>query len=196
MANRYFLDKQRNDVNYFNYYYYKNAFTDSEIDEICRLGESKEILSAVTGTNDKPTEYRVSDISWIEDDSESAWLYDKIARYADEANRIMWNFDIWGYHDSFQYTIYNGGEKGHYDWHVDCGPQMSNRKLSCVLQLTDPSEYTGGDLELNLGSYINKVEKGKGVLTFFPSFILHRVSPLESGKRRSLVTWLCGANLR
>lgn len=196
MASRFFLNKQRNEVNYFNWYYYTNAFTDSEIDEINKLGESYKIQPAVTGTSDKPTEYRVSDVSWIDDNEKSVWLYEKIATYAEEANRICWNFDIWGYQDQFQYTIYKGGENGHYDWHADCGPNMSNRKLSCVLQLTDPSEYQGGDLELNMGSYVAKVAKAKANLVFFPSFILHRVTPLEGGIRKSLVTWLCGANLR
>ena len=195
-ASRLFLEKQRNEVNYFNYYYYNNAFTDQEISDIIKIGDSLDLYSAITGGNDKPTSYRTSDISWIDENPETEWIYKKIANYAIEANEIMWKFDIWGYYDSLQYTIYDAKEKGHYDWHADCGPKMSNRKLSCVLQLTDPSEYTGGDLELNLGHEINKVPKGKGVLTFFPSFILHRVSPLESGIRRSLVTWLAGANLR
>lgn len=191
-----FLKNHRNEVNYFNYYYYTNAFTDQEILDIIKLGEKEEIYSAVTGSNDTPTSYRTSDISWVDETNDSYWLYEKIANYAMEANKIMWNFDIWGYQDSFQYTIYDAAEEGHYDWHADCGPNMSNRKLSCVLQLTNPSEYTGGDLELNVGSNVMQVPKAKGLLTFFPSFILHRVSPLKSGVRRSLVTWLAGANLR
>ena len=108
----------------------------------------------------------------------------------------MWNFDVWGYHDDFQYTKYYGGDQGHYDWHMDLGPNMSNRKLSCVIQLSDPSDYEGGELEFNLGYTILSVPKGKGVITFFPSFLLHRVTPVTKGTRISLVTWLCGANLR
>ena len=141
------------------------------------------------------SDYRKSDISWIDESPESNWLYEKVAEYANKANKEMWNFDIWGYQDSFQYTIYNGGG-GHYDWHSDCGPNMSNRKLSCVLQLTDPKDYVGGNLEMNLGHTVQQVVKGKGIMCFFPSFVLHRVTPVEMGIRKSLVTWLCGANLR
>ena len=49
-----------------------------------------------------------------------------------------------------------------------------------------------------LGDFLKgaTVEKGLGTLCFFPSFLLHRVTPLTSGATKSLVTWLCGANLR
>jgi len=107
----------------------------------------------------------------------------------------MWNFDIWGYQDLLQYTKYYGNG-GHYDWHADLGPGISNRKLSCVLQLSTPEEYEGGELQMNPGGDIMSVPKGLGTICFFPSFLLHRVTPLTSGTRKSLVTWLCGANLR
>lgn len=197
MSSIYFLEKQRNNVNHFNYYYYTSAFTNDEIQKIIDIGESLPKQKGETGSGDSATksDYRVSDISWIGENIETRWLYQKIANYAIEANREMWNFDIWGYHDSFQYTTYYG-DGGHYDWHADLGPMMSNRKLSCVLQLSDPNDYENGDLEMNIGSEIMTVPKGKGLLCFFPSFILHRVTPLTGGVRRSLVTWLCGANLR
>ena len=107
----------------------------------------------------------------------------------------MWDFDIWGYHDSLQYTVYNG-DGGHYDWHADLGPGLSNRKLSVVLQLSEGTDYDGGELQINPGGSILSVPKQLGLLCFFPSFLLHRVTPVTSGKRISLVTWLCGANLR
>lgn len=194
-ASRFFLEKEKNQVNHFNYYYFTNAFTEDEMNNIHLLADEVPKQAAVTGSNTDPTEYRVSDIAWLDETPQSQWLYDKIADYAYTANKAMWNFDIWGYLDSFQYTIYHGGG-GHYDWHADCGPSMSNRKLSCVLQLSDPNDYVGGDLEMNTGSSILQVVRGKGLLCFFPSFVLHRVTPLISGKRTSLVTWLSGANLR
>lgn len=195
MENKFFLEKQRTDINHFNYYYFSNAFTERELFKIHQLGESYELAPAITGQNEKPTDYRRSEVSWIEQAEDSAWLYQKIAELADTANKEMWNFDIWGYHDNLQYTTYYG-DGGHYDWHLDLGPGLSNRKLSVVLQLSDPSEYVGGDLQMNIGGSILTVPKSKGLLCFFPSFLLHRVTPLSSGTRTSLVTWLCGANLR
>jgi PKHD-type hydroxylase len=197
MSEKNFLNQQRNNVNHFNYYYYTNAFNDVELKEIDELAKKYEFVKAETGGGEegKVSDYRISDICWILQDSGSEWLYSKMAKYAIEANTQMWNFDIWGYQDSLQYTIYYG-DGGHYDWHADLGPGMSNRKLSCVLQLSDPSEYEGGDLQMNVGGQILTVPREKGLLCFFPSFVLHRVTPLTGGIRKSLVTWLCGANLR
>lgn len=197
MSTSLFLERQRNQVNHFNYYFYRNAFTESELKTINQLGDLYPKQQAVTGGGESGTisDYRVSEISWIPEVESTEWLYRKMANYAMEANKEMWNFDIWGYHDSFQYTTYYGNG-GHYDWHADLGPQMSNRKLSCVLQLSDPTDYEGGDLEMNPGGQIISVPKERGLLCFFPSFVLHRVTPLTGGIRKSLVTWLCGANLR
>jgi PKHD-type hydroxylase len=197
-SKKYFLNEERNNVNHFNYYYYTSAFTPSEIIKIREIGESFQKQKAVTGGGPDGgvvSDYRKSEIAWLPENSDTSWLYEKIADYSISANKEMWNFDIWGYHDDLQYTTYYG-DGGHYDWHADLGPGISNRKLSVVLQLSDPSEYQGGDLQMNTGSGIISVPRELGLLCFFPSFILHRVTPLTSGVRTSLVTWLCGANLR
>ena len=192
-----FIAQERNNVNHFNFYYYTNAFTPQELEDIKKIGNSLHMAPAEVGGGDdsQVSDYRISEIAWIEENPNTKWLYDKIANYAIEANKEMWNFDIWGYHDSLQFTNYYGNG-GHYDWHADLGPGISNRKLSCVLQLSDPKDYVGGDLQLNGGGTITSVPKELGLLCFFPSFVLHRVTPLTSGLRTSLVTWLCGANLR
>jgi PKHD-type hydroxylase len=192
-----FLAKERNNVNHFNYYYFSNAFTPEELDVIKTIGNSYPKKQAEVGGGDdsQVSDYRKSEISWIPEEPNNQWLYDKISDYAITANKEMWNFDIWGYHDTLQFTNYYG-DGGHYDWHADLGPGISNRKLSVVLQLSDPQEYVGGELQMNTGGGITSVLKEYGLLCFFPSFVLHRVTPLTSGTRTSLVTWLCGANLR
>ena len=195
MSSNYFISEQRNDVNHLNYYYFSSAFSDYEVNKIIELGESIPKEKASVGTEGSVSAYRISEISWIGDTKDSKWLYSKIADYAKIANKEMWNFDIWGYQDGLQYTNYYG-DGGHYDWHLDLGPGLSNRKLSVVLQLSDPNDYVGGELQMNVGGSILTVPKEKGLICFFPSFLLHRVTPLSSGTRKSLVTWLCGANLR
>jgi PKHD-type hydroxylase len=197
MSANYFFPPQRNQVNHFNYYYFDKEFNDETIDRVKKIGDSipKQRGEVGGGSDGTVSEYRKSDIAWIPDNQDSAWLYSKIADLSMIANKEMWNFDIWGYHDSLQYTTYYG-DGGHYDWHADLGPNMSNRKLSVVLQLSDPSEYEGGELQMNIGGSIISVPRQKGLICFFPSFVLHRVTPLTSGIRTSLVTWLCGANLR
>ena len=82
------------------------------------------------------------------------------------------------------------------EYGYNLGPSISNRKLSCVIQLSDPNDYEGGDLQLNNGSGVVTIEKKKGRVVFFSSFVLHRVTPVTNGTRISLVTWLSGRNLR
>ena len=123
MSSKYFLPEQRNYVNHLNYYYFENAFSEDEIEKIKSIGNSLSKEKASVGTDGNISEYRISDIAWIDDNPNTEWLYSKIADYAKTANKEMWNFDIWGYHDSLQYTTYYG-DGGHYDWHLDLGPGL------------------------------------------------------------------------
>ena len=196
-SQNYFLNNQKRDVNHLNYYYFTNVFTPEELVKIIEIGEKTPKINATTVGHEEEivSDYRLSEISWLDENDETSWLYLKLAEHAKIANEAMWNFDIWGFGDSLQYTRYYGNG-GHYDWHADLGPGISNRKLSCVLQLSTPEEYEGGELQMNPGGNIISVPKGLGTLCFFPSFLLHRVTPLNSGVRLSLVTWFRGANLR
>ena len=174
-ANHFFISKERNNVDHYNYYYFDNAFTDDELTKIHNLAMSYPKMNATTVGEDgvNVSEYRKSTVTWLPDEQRSLWLYDKISELAHTANTNMWNYEIWGYND-----------------------QISNRKLSCVIQLSDPNDYEGGDLQLNNGSGVITIEKKKGRIIFFSSFVLHRVTPVTEGTRISLVTWLSGKNLR
>ena len=65
-----------------------------------------------------------------------------------------------------------------------------------VVQLTDPEEYEGGELELCLGGEPFVVPKEQGTLITFPSYNLHRVRPTIEGTRHSLVGWVTGRPFR
>ena len=113
-----------------------------------------------------------------------------------EANKTMWNFNLYSVIDSIQYTVYSEGG-GHYDWHMDIGPgSISHRKVSVTIQLSDPSEYEGGDLELWYGGGVIQIPKNKGLTVIFPSFSMHRVTPITKGTRKSLVLWLGGEHYK
>ena len=103
-------------------------------------------------------------------------------------------------------TVYNENDKGKYDWHIDTNffnNNFTQRKLSIVLQLSDPTDYEGGQLELDVHTYgvklandFKKYVNQKGTVIVFPSFIRHRVTPVTKGIRKSLITWVTGANFR
>jgi PKHD-type hydroxylase len=111
-----------------------------------------------------------------------------------QLNGQFYKYDLQGFAENFQYTVYNGEaeEPGHYTWHQDWNNSGTPRKLSLVVQLSDPSEYEGGDLQIMSGAEPTTVDKGLGKVVLFPSFMLHRVTPVTKGIRRSLVVWVTG----
>ena len=60
------------------------------------------------------------------------------------------------------------------------------------MQLSDPSEYQGGDLNISTGGNIMTPEKDLGNVIIFPSILQHEVLPIISGNRYSLVSWVSG----
>ena len=99
----------------------------------------------------------------------------------------------------------------HYGWHADGWQTPYNRphnlkehgkirKLSVTCQLTDPSEYKGGELEFKVlldstgqtRTYTCKEALPKGSIIVFPSYTVHKVKPVTAGTRYSLVLWNLG----
>jgi PKHD-type hydroxylase len=72
------------------------------------------------------------------------------------------------------------------------GYSTSTRKLSMVVQLTDPSEYEGGKLQFMINRSVLDAPNDKGTVIFFPAYLNHRVTQLTKGKRNSLVFWFHG----
>ena len=95
--------------------------------------------------------------------------------------------------EKIQYAEYHDADQGFYDWHIDVTPTKSRRKLSIVVQLSDPSEYDGGELQIQTGLLEPvTIGKTKGLAVVFPTYLLHRVTPVTRGVRRSLVCWIDG----
>jgi PKHD-type hydroxylase len=186
------------EVELLNWYWFSEGFSSEEIDKVHKVAELFEYHQAVTfGNQGENHKIRKSKIKWLGEKFESTkWIYDKLMEFAITANRELWNFDLISIVDSIQYTeYYEGG--GHYDYHVDLGPgSASHRKISIVVQLSDPSEYEGGDFEILKGTTPDKLPRNKGATILFPSYLLHRVTPVTKGVRRSLVIWIGGNSLR
>jgi len=178
---------------------WENGFSDSQISDIIQIGDSLIPKNAKIGgsqENDDISEIRKSKTSWIQLNNETSWLYDSLAYIVRQLNGQFYDFDLDGFVEDFQYTVYDGGGD-HYSWHIDKGTStISPRKLSIVLQLTDPSEYEGGDLEFYVAPKPSVAKKQKGLIYAFPSWMLHRVTPVTSGIRRSLVVWAAGPKFK
>ena len=180
-----------------NYYYFTDALTDEEIEKILKLAEDIKEEQGVIGKKlEVERSYRNSKIKWLDANEDNKWLYEKMADYVKKANKTLWNYDIIGFGEGFQLGTYVAENKGHYDWHMDCDSSNSFRKISISVQLSDPSEYEGGELQLYTKRNTTTLPKEKGTAIFFSSFILHRVTPITKGKRMSLVAWVTGPQFR
>ena len=75
---------------------------------------------------------------------------------------------------------------------MDVGANSSTRKLSVSIQLTDPEEYEGGELNFFINKDVIEAPKTKGTVIIFPSFFMHKVKMVTKGVRKSLVIWIHG----
>lgn len=170
-----------------NYVEVNRVFSAAQCNELIRIGKSRRLKKAVALNNKK---IRDSKISFLAPD-EIEWAYAKMADMILEINDRFFKFDLWGFGEGFQFTEYESPH-GKYDQHIDKLTKGILRKLSVVVQLTDQNEYEGGDLELIMGPEAIKTSRARGDVIVFPSYILHRVTPLTRGARHSLVAWLSG----
>jgi PKHD-type hydroxylase len=185
-------------VDQTQYYWFENGFTEEEVNHIQLTAEKyQEHDATIIGNQEEVEEaIRKSKIRWLPNNSQWLWMYSRIADMVTEANNALWHFDINSIMDDIQFTEYEAGG-GHYDWHLDIGPStISHRKISIVVQLSNPDEYVGGDLELMPGNYSFAVPRKKGAVAIFPSFMLHRVTPVTEGLRRSAVLWVGGSHYK
>jgi PKHD-type hydroxylase len=177
---------------------WKDVFTPAELDAIEAFGDALAPMRAeIAGRGAATDQLRVTRVAWMERNPQTAWLYARLEEMVLILNREFYGFDLYGLVEAFQYTVYDGQEGGHYNWHVDLGGEdVEPRKISLSLQLSDPSSYQGCDLVLEAGTGPYIAERARGTLIAFPSYVLHRVTPIESGTRKSLVIWVSGPAFR
>jgi PKHD-type hydroxylase len=106
-------------------------------------------------------------------------------------NNEKYSFDLLEFHQELQLTKYP--KRDFFDWHLDFGAgEISDRKLSLTIQLSNPNDYEGGDLQFMINQKIVNAPRGKGTTVIFPSFIMHRVTPITKGIRQSIIGWVSG----
>lgn len=141
--------------------------------------------------------YRGARVGWIHPDAGTRPIFDRLAALAEEINRDAFGFDLVGFAEPIQYAVYEAPSAG-FDWHLDMidAPSELQRKLSITVQLSDGADYDGGDLEVRDGYGVTTAPRDPGRVVAFPSWALHRVTPVSRGVRRSLVAWLGGPAFR
>ena len=137
---------------------------------------------------------RNCELEWI---PTTGWLAPLIWYHVKGINDQYFEYDI-KQMENIQLTSYSPGE--YYHWHTDSHLDKNpiDRKLTCVVQLSDESDYEGGELQILHPGYsgMEVGPKKKGTLIVFDSRLAHRVRPIKSGKRIAAVCWALGPKWR
>ena len=189
----------------YPYVYWDNFLSEEElvsIEQYCLTRPLNDSMTIGAGDQANMSQGRQSKSVIYEFTPENYWVFERMRSITEYANNEYFNFDLLGF-DYFQYAEYQG-EGSQYDFHTDLiyGENLPSymvfpRKLSFILILSDNSEYTGGEVQFMPDvNYPFTVEQRRGRVLAFPSWILHRVCPLQSGLRRSIVWWATGPKFR
>ena len=187
-------------------YYWDNAFTEEQLNDIENYCETFDKQTATASDNDDG-KLRKSKIAWFHKNEHPKlhYFFNLLNLTIEQVNEDFYNFDLNGY-SSVQYTSYDAEENGEYGYHIDIhtGPDMEDahlkygdtRKLSLSLILSDPQSYEGGNFTFKLSEDEFEIEQKRGRIIFFPSFFLHKVHPVTKGIRKSIVAWVEGPKFR
>lgn len=175
-----------------NWAFLNSVFTPQECKKIIELGKKQNMHEAVVGVeNVKVKKIRESKTSWIYPNEDHDWIFYRLTDAAAHLNQTYFNFNLFGFIEGLQFTEYEAPE-GHYSKHIDKMLGKTIRKLSITVQLSDPSDYEGGDLELIFSDKPDVMDKAQGKVIAFPSYVVHGVKPVTKGTRYSLVAWMTG----
>lgn len=180
---------------------WQGLFSEAELDAITRYGDGLALEKAelsVGGAN--YDNIRKTLVAWVGRNPETEFFHRRLEEAVLALNARFFRFDLSGLAD-FQYALYGGAEGGHFDWHKDYGrdpadPYREPRKLTLSLQLSDAADYDGCELQVRGGNQIDVAPKARGTLVAFPANVLHQVTPITRGVRRSLVIWAVGPEFR
>lgn len=183
--------------------YWKSVFTSQECDTIIQQAKKLPSSGATIGINSNPADnnFRRSIVRWIDvaTNPEFTWMIDKLWKIQISVNNDWFGFNV-THLPPVQFTEYDESYQGEYKLHQDVfwlTNKPSHRKVSIVIQLTDPNNYEGGRLSFdNVNNYPSDGDydamKIRGTAIAFPSFIYHKLEPVTKGTRYSLVAWFEG----
>lgn len=152
-----------------------------------------EFSDAAVGLEENKVDYKIRKSS-VHMTKSIYWMAGILHNYGLHANVSSgWGFSL-SMPETCQITKYGLDE--FYDFHTDNEPVSFApyvRKVSVACCITDADTYEGGEFEFQ---GIEPIKMNRGDIIVFPSGTLHRVKPVTSGERRSLITWILGPNTK
>lgn len=185
--------------------YFKSYFDKETCEKIIRDSAVLPVQDAMVGIGGGEAvvaETRRSKIRFVNsNDWRFSYLFDALWKTAIMANRDFFDIQI-SKLDFIQIAEYSADYKGEYKAHQDVfwmnNDPKYHRKLSCIIQLSDPNSYEGGDFELTETEHkpdANDIRL-QGSVVYFPSMFMHKANPVTKGVRYSVAAWFEGPKWR
>lgn len=162
---------------------------------LIKLGQSFPLEKPTVVGQQKLSTYRVAKVYMLPAVPATLPIYQLVWDTAVNATKNHYGLKLSGITRMPHYVEYHR-RYGHFHWHNDYSHEAgdSPRKLTVIIQLSDGSEYEGGDLEI-FGAVKTIVPRKRGTVLCLPSFVPHRVTPVTAGVRRIIVAWIAGPRL-
>ena len=175
------------------YHAVEGVFTPDECANI--VASHKDIETFEARSANGPVSYRNTDVFWLRPSNQAyRWVYDRVTKFSLAFNDETYQFELDACTD-LQLARYRPDQ--HYDWHTDLSANgYSRRKLSIAIMLSAESDYEEGQLQFGGDKFTENAPMTQGSAVFFPSWLRHRVTPVTTGERWTLVGWWLGPPFR
>ena len=173
----------------------KILFTPEECDRIIRIGHAQRL-------EPQRNQYQLADVSdfymhvaYIPPCPETEFVYDRLWELIVAMNTRYWNFELYDFAEPLKFTEYEktNGTCIHTDNNMH---DSIYRKLTVIVQLSEETNYVGGEVVIYNTKYPKTLFKQRGTVAIFPTYILHKVEPILCGMRNSLVAFAHGPPFR
>ena len=125
-----------------------------------------------------------------------AFPFDKIREITKAANDQIYNFDLLGIIDQDFPQVYKYTEDCYYNYHIDINLLAPTRKMTWIVNLSDETDYEGGDITFMNTDTSAVTTKRKGSILIFPSFIPFQINKITKGEKKLIIGHVHGAVFR
>lgn len=177
----------------YDWYTLKSVYSTDECREIFKICQNNK--SSTFGDSPAPGK---KSTTWVVETEKFGNTLDRFFKLVKEANNNYFGYDLFPERPlGINVNVYEGN-LNEYPYHRDCNfpGTMCDSKITAILNLsTEP--YEGGNFKIFFGDDRDVEEiNHPGNLLIFPSFLFHKVTPVTTGRRITISTWLQGPNFR
>ena len=110
-----------------------------------------------------------------------------------EANSSIFDFNLLGIIDQDYPQVFRYSAGDFYNMHIELTPMAPSRKITFIVNLSDPNDYKGGNIEfLNIDADPSMLNE-QGSCLIFPSFMPFKINEVTEGNKCIIIGHVHGA---